>query len=117
MGDPGRIAFLEEIIQTSKRDNLMELNKQTGAHLLKGLEEACKNFPDLIHSARGLGTYCAFDAVDAKMRDRLAVQLRNNGIQCGGSGVQTIRLRPCLTFTPKHADVFLNILNKVLSTL
>jgi 4-aminobutyrate aminotransferase/(S)-3-amino-2-methylpropionate transaminase len=30
LGDPGRVAFLEAILKTVKRDNLIELNLKTG---------------------------------------------------------------------------------------
>ena len=36
------------------------------------------------------------------------------GIQCGGSGDKTFRIRPSLIFTKKHADIFLDRLDKVL---
>jgi len=117
MGDPGRISLLETIIQTVHKENLIDLNKKTGDHLLQGLKDLCKTYPDVIHSARGLGTYCAFDGTDSQVRDTIATKLRNAGIQCGGSGPQTMRLRPGLTFTTKHADIFLDKLNTVLSTM
>lgn len=93
------------------------LNDFPGDHMLRGLKDLCKTYPDYVHSARGLGTYCAFDLYGTEMRDKVAIELRNAGIQCGGSGMQTVRLRPGLTFTPKHADIFLDKLNKVLARM
>ena len=80
MGDPGRVAILETILKTVQKDNLIDLNLKSGKVLLEGLEKHCKDFPGLINSARGLGTYCAFDAVDSKTRDLIAIQLRNAGM-------------------------------------
>jgi len=117
LGDPARIMFLEATLETVKRDNLMELNQITGKHLLNGLKEYCKQYPHLIKNARGLGTYCAYDGVDSSVRDKIYAGLRNAGIQTGPCGTKSMRLRPALNFTPKHADVFLNKLGHVLASL
>jgi 4-aminobutyrate aminotransferase/(S)-3-amino-2-methylpropionate transaminase len=39
------------------------------------------------------------------------------GVQSGPCGDQTLRLRPSLIFQPHHADIFLNILEKVLNDI
>lgn len=36
------------------------------------------------------------------------------GIQTGGCGSRAVRLRPALTFTERHADIFLDALRSVL---
>lgn len=43
--------------------------------------------------------------------------MRDLGVECGGSGDTTIRLRPSLIFTPKHAEQFLHILESACSEL
>ena len=50
------------MLKTIKKDNLLENTVQAGDVLLNGLKDAQKKFPGLIHSARGLGTFCALDA-------------------------------------------------------
>jgi 4-aminobutyrate aminotransferase/(S)-3-amino-2-methylpropionate transaminase len=117
LGDPARILLLESTLNVIKRDNLIELNRVTGEHLLNGLKKLCRSYSNLIANARGLGTFCSFDGVTPQIRDKIVSELKNNGVQCGASGDFTFRIRPSLIFTKKHADLFLNRLNDVLKSL
>ena len=54
--------MLDAVLKTIKKDNLLDNTLKAGEVLLNGLKEAQKKFPGLIHSARGLGTFCAIDA-------------------------------------------------------
>jgi 4-aminobutyrate aminotransferase/(S)-3-amino-2-methylpropionate transaminase len=40
-------------------------------------------------------------------RDAILTKLRISGVNCGGCGERSIRLRPALVFQPKHAEIFL----------
>lgn len=114
LGDPIRILYLEAIVETIKKDNLIELNRSVGEYMLNVLKSYCNDYPHLISNARGLGTFTAFDGVDAGVRDKIIQNLKNVGVLAGGSGSKTLRVRPALTFTKKHADIFLDKLNYVL---
>lgn len=116
LGDPVRILYLESIIETIKRDQLLELNQKVGSYMLDHLKSFCQNYPHLIRNARGLGTFSAFDGVDANVRDQIISQLKNKGILTGASGNNTLRIRPSLIFTKKHADIFLDRLDSVLNS-
>jgi 4-aminobutyrate aminotransferase/(S)-3-amino-2-methylpropionate transaminase len=96
------------------RDKLVDLNLETGRFLLDGLRASCKQYPHMIGNARGLGTFCAFDAHDSQTRDKLVLKLKNLGIQCGASGDLAVRIRPSLVFTKDHASLFLDRLNQAL---
>jgi 4-aminobutyrate aminotransferase/(S)-3-amino-2-methylpropionate transaminase len=117
LGDPARILLLEAVLSAIKRDNLIELNRITGEYMLSGLKSMCKNHPNLILNARGLGTFCAFDGVTPQIRDSIVSGLKNVGVQCGSSGDTAFRIRPSLVFTKKHVDIFLNRLENVLKSL
>lgn len=117
LGDPARVMFLEAVLKTVQKENLQELNQITGKYLLDGLKEYCKQYPHLINSARGLGTFCAYDGVDASVRDKIYTKLRNVGVHSGPCGNISMRLRPSLNFTPKHADIFLGKLGQVLASM
>lgn len=116
LGDPVRILYLESIIETIKRDNLQSLNVTVGNYMLEILKGFCIDYPHLIKNARGLGTYSAFDGVDVSIRDQIVSKLKNKGVLIGASGEQTVRIRPSLIFTQKHADIFLDRLDSVLKS-
>ena len=84
---------------------------------MDGLKKACKDYSKIIMNARGLGTFCAFDGVTAQVRDQILVNLRKNGVQSGACGDQSIRLRPSLIFTKKHADIYFDRLHKSLKAI
>ena len=49
-------------------------------------------------------------------RDKILMDLRKEGVNCGGCGPAAIRLRPALIFQPKHADIFIAKMDKVLGS-
>lgn len=116
LGDPIRVLFLEATLEAIRRDKLLELNRQTGAFLLDNLKRLCKSHSSLIGNARGLGTFLAVDGRSAEIRDSLVQKLRNLGIQCGAAGDVALRVRPALIFTPKHAEIFVDRLDKALKS-
>lgn len=99
-------------VQTITDEHLLENVTITGNYLKKGLQKLCFLHPELLGDARGSGLFCAVTAVNMEVRDKLIVMMRNKGVESGGSGAATIRLRPALIFTPKDAEIFLNILHQ-----
>merc|ERR1712149_163464 len=79
-----------------------------GKLILDGLKDMQNKFPQYLHSARGLGTFCAIDCDTGARRDQILTKMRNEGVNCGGCGASAIRLRPALIFTPAHANIFLD---------
>ena len=73
--------------------------------------------PNFISTPRGLGTFQAFDCKDVMARDALIKKMRNLGVQCGPVGDAGIRLRPTLYFEEKHADIFVDRLDKACTDL
>ncbi len=85
----------------------------------------------MVSKVRGVGTFAAFDLPTTELRDTLIQKLRLKGtalsilfsysyyagVNSGGSGDKSIRLRPMLIFKPKHAQQFLSILSQTLSQL
>lgn len=114
MGDPGKVILLKNILETIRRDNLLELVKKSGDVMLGGLRDLEQQYAGLVHSARGKGTFCAIDAKDAKTRDTIIQGFKKRGIEIGVCGETAIRLRPALIFTPKHVGIFLNAFNDIL---
>lgn len=117
LGDPMRLLLLEAALDVIKRDKLIEMNADVGKFLLDGLKKACKDYPHLIMNARGLGTFCSFDGVNVGVRDKILSNLKQLGIQSGACGDQSIRLRPSLIFTKKHAELYFDRLHKALKSI
>ena len=66
---------------------------------------------------RGLGTFIAWTVVNTATRDAMVTALRQAGVQTGGCGAFSIRLRPSMVFGPEHANEFLRILSEVMDSL
>ncbi|KAF4525588.1 hypothetical protein B566_EDAN015526 [Ephemera danica] len=115
MGDPGKLLLLEGVLQVIKRDNLLAQASRSGDRLLTGLKKLQNEFPALISRARGRGTFLAVTCASPKLRDDFVARLKTKGIQSGGCGEDSIRLRPALVFQEFHADIFLDCFRQVLS--
>lgn len=113
-GDPSKLLILESILEVMKRDCLLDNVNKAGAVLKNGLLEAEKEFPSLIDSTRGRGTFLAINVKNGGYRDLIINKLRQKGIQSGGCGEVSIRFRPALIFEPKHANIFLDKFREVL---
>ncbi|XP_063702129.1 4-aminobutyrate aminotransferase, mitochondrial [Culicoides brevitarsis] len=117
MGDPGKLLLLEAVLNVVKRENLLDRVNKSGAKLKSGLLAAEKEFPAILNSTRGRGTFLAINCKDTKTRDNIVHRLRQKGIQSGGCGDLAIRFRPALIFDEKHADIFLDRFRQVLKEL
>ncbi len=84
--------------------------------MFNGLRQLCKEYPNLVNSARNLGTFGSVDGQTAQVRDQLITKLRNLGIQSGACGDKSLRIRPALIFSNKHADIFLDRFRTVLKS-
>ncbi|KAJ8979062.1 hypothetical protein NQ317_005743, partial [Molorchus minor] len=114
MGDPAKVLVFEAIIDIIEKHNLMQNARETGNALKCGLQRLEEQHYDLIHSTRGRGLFLAFDAQCAGLRDEYLTRLKKKGILCGKCGPRGIALRPALTFTKAHADIFLDRLEQVI---
>jgi len=113
MGDPSKLVMLEAVTKVIKRDNLLENVQKSGDLLLQGLTKLANEFSDKLHSARGKGTFCAIDAKDTKLRDKIVADMHAKGVHIGGCGSQSIRFRPPLIFQPAHVEILLDRLRQV----
>eukprot|EP00095_Tigriopus_kingsejongensis_P002720 maker-scaffold1343_size46188-snap-gene-0.8 protein:Tk02720 transcript:maker-scaffold1343_size46188-snap-gene-0.8-mRNA-1 annotation:"4-aminobutyrate mitochondrial" len=116
VGDPSKLILLDSVLKTIRQDKLLDVALKSGDVLLTGLRRLEHKFPGMIHSARGIGTFCAVDADTSARRDQILAKLRSVGVHCGGCGDTAIRLRPALIFQPKHAEMFIEKLEGVLKS-
>ena len=115
LGDPGKLLFLEAVVDEIKQQGLLQRISRTGEVFLGELEKLQSDFPSFIENARGKGTFLAIDFKTPALRDTAVKQLHLNGIHCGGSGDRTLRIRTTLTFTEEHVHVFQKRFRQVLS--
>ncbi|XP_065898677.1 4-aminobutyrate aminotransferase, mitochondrial-like [Dysidea avara] len=114
MGDPARMVMLQTIVEETLSNHWIDNVRKTGDVILAGLKQLQELYPQQIHKARGVGTFCGIDGCTVEIRDRLLIDLKNNGVLITGCGNQGIRLRPSLIFQPHHAEIFLDIFESVL---
>ncbi|KAF9142306.1 4-aminobutyrate transaminase [Mortierella sp. GBA39] len=113
MGDPIRALQAKTILHEIKKHDLVNNARETGAYLMKELSTIESKYPGTISAVRGRGTFMAFDLPTPEARDVFVTNLRALGVNTGGCGPQSIRLRPMLVFQKKHADIFLDAVEKV----
>lgn len=80
MGDPGKVLLLEGILDVIKRNQLLNVVEKTGNKLKEGLLQFQNEFPELIHSVRGRGTFLAMSCPKPKIRDDLVNRLKVKGM-------------------------------------
>ncbi|KAG0030545.1 hypothetical protein BGZ81_002500 [Podila clonocystis] len=113
MGDPIRALQAKTILHEIKSNDLVKNAAETGAYLKQELQHLEAKYPKVLSAVRG--TFLAFDLPDPQQRDVFVSQLRSLGVNTGGCGPKSIRLRPMLVFQKKHADIFLEAVEKVAS--
>lgn len=120
MGAPTEILKARTIIDVIERENLLHHVKDVGSYLYGGLETLSKSVgQNKIVNLRGKesGTFLAFDSATPKMRDEFVNKMKLSGVNMGGCGDKTVRLRPMLVFERPHADIVLETVEKVLKDL
>lgn len=79
MGDPGKTILLETIIDVIKTQNLLDQVERSGKRMYSGLQQLQNEFPELLHSLRGRGTFIAINAHGTNLRDAIIKNLKKNG--------------------------------------
>ena len=113
MGDPARAILFRSIIREIERLDLVRNTAETGDYLFNGLADLANKYPHEIMNLRGQGQG-TFIAWDSPRRDEVLRNAKSVGINVGGSGATAVRLRPMLIFQKRHADIFLEGLEKVI---
>ncbi|KAG0950591.1 hypothetical protein G6F57_001213 [Rhizopus arrhizus] len=109
MGDPVRAMQAARIVQEIKSKGLLENVREVGDYLQ---QELVKVSPK-VANVRGQGAFIAFDLDD---RDAFLTDMRQRGVNMGGCGEKTVRLRPMLTFQKHHADILLDTMTSCLNS-
>lgn len=117
MGDPIRVMIFNKTIDMCQDPNVLENVRITGKFLLGGLQLLAKLHSNVLSNARGIGTFCAMDFDSPDHRNQFVAAIKKRGVNIGGCGDLSIRFRPTLSFTPKHAAMFLRIAEETLCAL
>ena len=101
MGDPARALLFRGIYNEIERLGLVQRTAEVGKYLYAKLEELAGKYPNEIQNLRGKdrGTFIAWDS---PRRDEVIRTAKTKGLNIGGSGENTIRLRPMLVFEESH---------------
>lgn len=114
-GDPAHVLISDKIFEFIAANNLVERTAEVGDYLYRGLEEIQGAGKINRLRGKGQGTFIAFDLESPQARNEFLNKMRQNGVNVGGCGAKSVRLRPGLLFEEKHADIFLNIVRKLLA--
>jgi len=101
LADMVRFTLYLEIIEN---EGLVEKAAESGAYLLKHLENLQNDYNPLVSNARGRGLFCAFDLPDGDVRDSVVNNIMDEGAVILGSGVRSIRFRPHLNISRNEID-------------
>ncbi|OAD69213.1 hypothetical protein PHYBLDRAFT_188385 [Phycomyces blakesleeanus NRRL 1555(-)] len=114
MGDPVRAMQAVAIVNEIENKDLLSNVKQVGDYLQKKLKSMADR--KLLSDVRGQGALIAFDLETPAKRDKFLIDMRQRGVNIGGCGERTVRLRPMLTFQPHHADILLDTMEATLTS-
>lgn len=112
MGDSVRALLAKNQNRLIKRDNLLENAREVGKILRDGLDSVAKDHPRWVANVRGMSTFLAFDCETEADKNSLVKALRQNGVSQNGCGDRGMRLRPSLYFQERHANQYLELLDK-----
>ena len=101
LADMVRFTLYLEIIEN---EGLVEKSAESGAYLLKHLDNLQNDYYPLVSNARGRGLFCAFDLPDSDVRDSVVNNIMDEGAVILGSGVRSIRFRPHLNISRNEID-------------
>ncbi|KAH7268311.1 4-aminobutyrate transaminase [Fusarium solani] len=116
MGDPARAILFGAIIDEIERLDLVNNTAAVGDYLYNEIEKLANKYPGKFSNLRGKGegTFIAFDN---PRRDEFLALAKTHGINIGGCGASSVRLRPMLIFQKHHADILLGVLDKIAKEL
>lgn len=116
MGDPSRALIFAAIVDEIERLDLVRHTARVGSYLYSKIEGLAKRYPGQFENLRGKdrGTFIAFDN---PRRDEFLKMAKTLGVNIGGSGMSAVRLRPMLVFKEHHADILVEVLEKIAKSL
>lgn len=79
MGDPSKVLLLEASLNVIKQNSLLDNVNAVGVKLKKELLTLENEFPNILNSTRGRGTFLAVNAANPALRDNIVHKLKQKG--------------------------------------
>ncbi|KAK7207504.1 4-aminobutyrate aminotransferase [Myxozyma melibiosi] len=116
-GDPSKALIARGIVKEVKDKDLVAQTARVGDYLYNALAELQTKYPAKMSNLRGKGrgTFIAWDAPDVDARNQFLLDMKAVGVNIGGCGAHSVRLRPTLVFEEKHADLLVKAIEAVFS--
>lgn len=104
MGDPARAILFKGILEQIEEHDLVRKTAEVGNVLYSGLSKLATRYPSEMLNLRGKdrGTFIAWDS---PRRDQIVKLAQDKGVIVGGSGNNSIRLRPMLIFEKQQGKL------------
>lgn len=109
------LAHIVQVVRVIREENLLDLVTETGHVMMNGLEDIASRHQGIITKLRGRGTFIAFDLPTVQQRDKFLNDLRQVGVNLGGCGTSSVRIRPALNCAPRHAHIMLDKILQVMA--
>lgn len=106
------------MIDLIDKHDLVAHTSKIGSILASNLQNILSSAPQA-QALRGeeKGTFMSWDFETPALRDAFVGGMRKEGVQMGGCGERSVRLRPMLTFGEKHVEVLSERVEKVLKAM
>ncbi|MCL4144061.1 UNVERIFIED_CONTAM: hypothetical protein GTU68_002360 [Idotea baltica] len=101
------------ILEIIEEDSLVQNAADVGAYFFEQLQGLIDGHPDTLSNVRGKGLFLAFDLRSTEQRDLFFKECFLNGLLVLKASLNTIRLRPSLTFSKQEVDEAMQIFAKV----
>lgn len=117
-GDPARMILGGAIVDEVISKDLSAKAQEVGSYVYNKLEALQTKYPEHILDLRGKdrATFIAWSFESGASRDKFLKDMKAVGVNMGGCAEASVRLRPTLVFEEKHADIFVDAVEKVLSS-
>ncbi|MCY1294750.1 2,2-dialkylglycine decarboxylase [compost metagenome] len=123
-GNPVSAAVGNAVLDVIEDEDILGKVRDVGAYLRAGLEQLARRQP-AIGQIRGRGLFIGVELVtdraskapDSEKAVKIAEQMRYEGVIVGASGRygNVIKIRPPLVFSRDNADLFINVLDALLT--
>lgn len=102
------------ILETIRRENLVDNAARMGQRLLSGLEELGRRYSSVLGNIRGRGLMCAISFPESSQRDRAVRECQERGLLVLPCGTRSMRFRPALNVAAGEIDEALSRLDDAL---